>query len=211
MIDIGHDLNDKNLDDDEEMISKCGFLLDHDWTDLVANSNLCPSPTILLSVAVDINEVPTKCISFTGNITVEAQVQFIDFEGRSDGESIQKIITSMKPRRLILVRGSEESTQAIFAHAQQYTDAKVYAPRCGDTIDVTMETHIYQVRLTDALLSALEFKMGKDAEVAWLCGRIAAKEKKRETKIEDMDKTTPNTTTEEKMGTLGNVLVAMVG
>lgn len=96
-------------------------------------------------VAVDLNEVPTKCISFTGSITVEAQVQFIDFEGRSDGESIQRIIANLKPRRLILVRGSEESTQTMLTHVQQYTDAKVYAPKRGDSIDVTMETHIYQV------------------------------------------------------------------
>lgn len=51
----------------------------------------------------------------------------------------------MKPRRLILVRGSEESTKSIFSHVQQYIDAKIYAPKCGDIIDVTMETHIYQV------------------------------------------------------------------
>lgn len=74
-------------------------------------------------------------------------MHFIDFEGRSDGESIQKIIASMKPRRLILVRGTEENTLAILSYAQQYTDAKVYAPKCGDLIDVTMETHIYQVRI----------------------------------------------------------------
>lgn len=97
------------------------------------------------SFFLDLNEVPTKCISFTGVITVEAQIQFIDFEGRSDGESIQKIISNMKPRRLILIRGSEENTQAMFSYAQQYTDAKIYCPKVGELIDVTMETHIYQV------------------------------------------------------------------
>lgn len=157
-MDFGHDSSDKNLVDDDDMM------------------------------IVDISEVPTKCTSSTRSVTVEAQVQFIDFEGRSDGESIQKIIANMKPRRLILVRGSEESTQAIFSHCKQYTDAKIYAPKCGDVIDVTMETHIYQVRLTDALLSSLDFKMGKDAEVAWLNGRISTKNKKRRAKIEDKNK-----------------------
>lgn len=73
-------------------------------------------------------------------------MQFIDFEGRSDGESIQRIIANLKPRRLILVRGSEESTQTMLTHVHQYTDAKIYAPKRGDSIDVTMETHIYQVK-----------------------------------------------------------------
>ena len=37
----------------------------------------------------------------------------IDFEGRSDGESIIKLIESMKPKRTIVVRGSPESCQAL--------------------------------------------------------------------------------------------------
>jgi predicted metal-dependent RNase len=37
----------------------------------------------------------------------------IDFEGRSDGESIIKLIESMKPKRTIVVRGSSESCQAL--------------------------------------------------------------------------------------------------
>jgi len=36
--------------------------------------------------------------------------------------------------------------------------------------------YVHQVKLTDALLSALEFKKIKDAEVAWLDSRIAQKE-----------------------------------
>lgn len=42
-----------------------------------------------------------------------------------------------------------------------------------------------KVRLTDALLSSLDFKMGKDAELTWLNGRISTKGKKREAKTED--------------------------
>lgn len=87
-----------------------------------------------------------------GVITVEAQIQFIDFEGRSDGESIQKIISNMKPRRLILVRGSEENTRAMYKYAQDNTESKIYAPKIGELIDVTMETHIYQVKLTKVKL-----------------------------------------------------------
>ena len=37
-------------------------------------------------------ETPTKCVSQTVTVRVAAQVLFIDFEGRSDGESIRKIV-----------------------------------------------------------------------------------------------------------------------
>lgn len=93
----------------------------------------------------DITEVPTKCVAYTRAINLAAQVQFIDFEGRSDGESIQKIVTQLRPRRLILVRGNQESTLALQAHAKQWTDARIFAPCKGETVDVTTESHIYQV------------------------------------------------------------------
>lgn len=78
-------------------------------------------------------------------VNVCAQVQYIDFEGRSDGESIQKIVSQLKPRRLILVRGSPESTLALQGHAKQWTDARIFTPSKGEVIDATTETHIYQV------------------------------------------------------------------
>lgn len=41
--------------------------------------------------------------------------------------------------------------------------------------------------MTDALLSSLNFKPGKDAEVAWLDARVSVKGRKREAKMEDME------------------------
>lgn len=40
----------------------------------------------------EVEEAPTKCVSQTVTVRVAAQVLFIDFEGRSDGESIRKIV-----------------------------------------------------------------------------------------------------------------------
>lgn len=125
----------------------------------------------------DCTEMPTKCVSYVRAVNVSAQVQYIDFEGRSDGESIQKIVSQLKPRRLILVRGSPESTLALQGHAKQWTDARIFTPSKGEVIDATTETHIYQVRLTDALVTSLEFKKGKDAELAWLDSQIVVRNK----------------------------------
>ena len=59
-------------------------------------------------------EWPTKCIVTPTTLKVNANIQYIDFEGRSDGESIQKLIETMKPKRTIIVRGSLESCQALY-------------------------------------------------------------------------------------------------
>ena len=48
-------------------------------------------------------EIPTKCICMIETLDILANVLYIDFEGRSDGESIRKILTQVKPRQLVSV------------------------------------------------------------------------------------------------------------
>lgn len=72
-------------------------------------------------------------------------MQYIDFEGRSDGESLTKILSQLRPRRVIVVRGSPESTATIQNHCRENISARVFTPARGETVDATSETHIYQV------------------------------------------------------------------
>lgn len=138
-------------------------------------------------VTVDITEVPTKCVSSVRQVRVLAQVQFIDFEGRSDGESLQKILGQLKPRRLILVRGNTEGVQMLQNACRHWGGARVFAPQRGEIVDATTETHIYQVRLTDALVSSLQLKRGKDAELAWIDAHITTREASKDVKPVDAD------------------------
>uniref|UniRef100_A0A1I8BLK4 Cleavage and polyadenylation specificity factor subunit 2 n=1 Tax=Meloidogyne hapla TaxID=6305 RepID=A0A1I8BLK4_MELHA len=48
-----------------------------------------------------IEEWPKKCVSFITKIEILCKVEFIDFEGRSDGESIKKILSQIKPKQLV--------------------------------------------------------------------------------------------------------------
>lgn len=123
-------------------------------------------------------ERPTKCVSTRKIIDVNAQVQFIDFEGRSDGESLLKILSQLRPRRVIVVRGTPENVNVIAKHCAQSIGARVFTPNKGDIIDATTENHIYQVKLTEALIAKLQFQKVKDAEVAWIDAKIRARSKK---------------------------------
>lgn len=96
----------------------------------------------------DIAEVPTKCVKSILNLDIEARVLFIDFEGRSDGESMKKILQHIKPRQLMLVHGTEKATNLMAAYAKNTRDlgqGKVLVPKLNETIDATKESHIYQV------------------------------------------------------------------
>lgn len=116
-------------------------------------------------------EIPTQCVSEVQTLNVKASVAYIDFEGRSDGESLKKIISMIKPRRLILVHGSVAATDHLAAYCESSKAVidKMFTPRVSDVVDATTESHIYQVRLKDSLVTSLHFSRAKDgAELAWV-------------------------------------------
>ncbi|KAI6205525.1 Cleavage and polyadenylation specificity factor subunit 2 [Aphelenchoides besseyi] len=121
-------------------------------------------------------EWPTKCVSYVEKIEILCKIEFIDFEGRADSESIKKIISNMKPKQLILVHGGEQSTRALANYCQEKNfQEKVFTPRLGEVIDVTVESHIYQVTLSDPLMSSLIFQNVRDVELSWVDARIRKK------------------------------------
>ena len=135
-------------------------------------------------------EIPTKCVVTPIRLQIKAQIHYIDFEGRSDGESIHKCLMQMKPRRVIIVRGNMEDGKALaefcvpllarVANDDKTSSKKsskalerVFLPKNGETVDATTESYIYQVRLPDTLMSGLVFQNGKDdTQLAWVDGRI---------------------------------------
>ncbi|XP_071478507.1 cleavage and polyadenylation specificity factor subunit 2-like [Diadema antillarum] len=116
-------------------------------------------------------DIPTKCVASQISVDVKCSVTFIDFEGRSDGESIKKLVTQVKPRQLVLVRGQMNATQHLAEYCHlQLSGSKVFIPRANEICDATMESHIYQVKLKDSLVSSLLFSKTRETELAWIDG-----------------------------------------
>ncbi|XP_030854971.1 cleavage and polyadenylation specificity factor subunit 2 [Strongylocentrotus purpuratus] len=116
-------------------------------------------------------DIPTKCIASQIIVDVKCSITFIDFEGRSDGESMKKLITQVKPRQLVLVRGQMNATQHLAEYCHlQLAGVKVFIPRMNEICDATMESHIYQVKLKDSLVSSLLFSKTRDTELSWIDG-----------------------------------------
>lgn len=111
-----------------------------------------PFYVIEINVSGDIAEVPSKCIVLSRTVQVNAQVQYIDFEGRSDGESLLKILTQLRPRRVIVIKGTPEASTSVVNHCKNIVEARVFTPARGEVVDVTSETHIYQVTTENCYL-----------------------------------------------------------
>jgi len=77
---------------------------------------------------------------------VAAKIVQIDFEGRSDGESLKQVVLAIKPKHLILIMGNPYSTKAVYNFAKVFLDSKVFSPRIGQCLNLTFESYIYQVK-----------------------------------------------------------------
>jgi cleavage and polyadenylation specificity factor subunit 2 len=122
-------------------------------------------------------EIPTKCHTEKLVLQLRCKIISIDYEGRSDGESIKKILLNIKPRNLIIVHGNEKSTLEMqqYCQKQQLVQDRIFTPRLGDVVNATLETQIYNVRLKDELVSSLKFQKLKDYELAWVDAIIRTK------------------------------------
>eukprot|EP00112_Aurelia_sp_Birch-Aquarium-sp1_P022238 Seg62.8 transcript_id=Seg62.8/GoldUCD/mRNA.D3Y31 product="Cleavage and polyadenylation specificity factor subunit 2" protein_id=Seg62.8/GoldUCD/D3Y31 len=136
----------------------------------------------------DLSKIPTKCVVTNQRIEIKCQITYIDFEGRSDGESVKRILSLVKPRQLILIHGTEKATQHLMEHCKKnlgMNSDNIFTPYIGETIDATRESHIYQVKLKDSLVSSLSFAQTREAELAWVDGRLVLERSRLNYKDED--------------------------
>ncbi|KAF7489647.1 Cleavage and polyadenylation specificity factor subunit 2 [Sarcoptes scabiei] len=132
------------MEDKENIVNNDEQMIDVNEQNGKINSNLTKSITVEPAV-------PTKCVTSIERVSVEARIEFIDFEGRSDGESIKKLIKMIRPHRCILIRTNDLESAESFVNYCRTND----------------------FRLKDALVSSLRFSSYKDgAELAWVEGEI---------------------------------------
>ncbi|KAM3579119.1 hypothetical protein VKS41_008346 [Umbelopsis sp. WA50703] len=120
------------------------------------------------------DETPTKYVSFEERVAVRCMLQYIDFEGLTDGRSIKQILSRIAPRKLIIVHGTPQATAQLsntLSSLEHFTK-DVFTPSVGEVLNVSAATNIYRVKLTDALVSALQFSKLDDYELARVSGRI---------------------------------------
>ncbi|KAH7429669.1 hypothetical protein KP509_09G061000 [Ceratopteris richardii] len=118
---------------------------------------------------------PSKVISDEVNVQIRCSLQYMDFEGRSDGRSVKTILAHVVPLKLVLVHGSAEATEHLRQHSLKHV-SHVFTPKLGQTVDVTSDLSAYKARLTERLMSNVLFRKLGDYELAWVDGEVGSKE-----------------------------------
>ncbi|CAI2353228.1 unnamed protein product [Caenorhabditis sp. 36 PRJEB53466] len=126
-----------------------------------------------------VEEMPTKCVEFKNRVEVLCRIEFIEYEGISDGESTKKLLAGLLPRQIIIVHGSMQDTRDLFAYFKEagVAEGKIEAPATGQLVDASVESYIFQVALSDALMADIQFKEVSDGNsLAWIDAIVTEKD-----------------------------------
>ena len=118
--------------------------------------------------------VPTKKITTIIDLQVVAKLVYVDFEGLADGRAIRNCIAHVKPRKLILVHGTPETTLALKNFALKsinYCDA-VFTPKAMECVDIESDTNVYKLQIKESLYSSARFERVGNHEVAYLSAKM---------------------------------------
>jgi cleavage and polyadenylation specificity factor subunit 2 len=116
---------------------------------------------------------PTKCIEETHHCLKNCQVKVLDYEGRPSSKSIKNIISSIKPRKLIIIHGSKAATLDLVEYCQNNRDIEasvIAAPKIFEPVHFTMDTNVIKVKLVEELLNKLNFIKASSCSLAYVEG-----------------------------------------
>ena len=109
--------------------------------------------------------VPSKWVSRDMITNVRCAVRSVNLSGLSDGRSIKAIISQLQPHKIILVRGSESTTDHLNEFCRTAVQAsgaisasvddRVFAPSVGVSVDGSSGNSAYTIKLSDAVIKNL--------------------------------------------------------
>ncbi len=91
--------------------------------------------------------IPFKTLREKRELKINAKVLYVDFEARSDRESIEKLLNQIKPKNLILIHGTQDCIEQLekYCTTRQIVQGRIFAPHVGEIVDATTERNLYQV------------------------------------------------------------------
>ncbi|KAJ3343248.1 hypothetical protein HDU93_009232 [Gonapodya sp. JEL0774] len=119
-------------------------------------------------------DVPSKYVTEDRTLQVRCTVRYVDMEGLADGRSVRNILPGLRAKKIILVRGPPTATEALsaFCLSSPSLTNEVVAPRVGETVNVSTARNMYQIKLTDQLVSSLRMARLGDYQLAFVDGVI---------------------------------------
>ncbi|OQS02113.1 cleavage and polyadenylation specificity factor subunit [Thraustotheca clavata] len=125
--------------------------------------------------ADEVNENrPMKTLYSTTTVDINAKVTFVDFDGLADGRAIKNCLDKVKPRKLILVHGTPETSSDLKSYVDSSIDTceAVYCPNAKECIDIESDTTVCKVSLKESLYTTAHFQKVGSHDVAYINGML---------------------------------------
>ncbi|KAF2853923.1 hypothetical protein T440DRAFT_293740 [Plenodomus tracheiphilus IPT5] len=125
---------------------------------------------------------PSKVIFESQTMELRCRIAFVDFSGLHDRRTIQQLLPLIKPRKLIFVGGEENETHELAQLIRESLNAgseaagaiDVFAPTIGFTIDASVDTNAWTVKLSRNMVRNLRWQNIRGIDVVAITGRLAA-------------------------------------
>jgi len=134
---------------------------------------------------------PAKAVFNTHSMALNARLAFVDFGGLHDQRSLQNLIPLINPRKLILIGGSKNETQALALDCKTLLAAKegemggeatvdIFTPSVGQVIDASVDTNAWTVKLSRDLVKRLRWQNVLNMAVVTLTGELKGEQQRLE-------------------------------
>ncbi|KAK7613060.1 beta-lactamase-like protein [Phyllosticta paracitricarpa] len=133
---------------------------------------------------------PSKVLFSSETVRLECRIAFVDFSGLHDKRSLQLLIPLIRPRKLILVAGEQDETLALASDCRKLAEAaaadsaesaiEVFTPQVGLTVDASVDTNAWTVKLSQTLVRRLRWQNVKGLGVVAITGRLEAQTPKED-------------------------------
>lgn len=138
---------------------------------------------------------PSKVVYSKESITVNLRLAFVDFAGLHDKRALQMLIPLINPRKLILVSGTEDEITTLANDCRKLLAAKsgaidggkevdVFTPAIGVSVDASVDTNAWVVKLTDNLVRRLRWQNVKGLGIVTLTGHLVASSQQQNNFVE---------------------------
>jgi cleavage and polyadenylation specificity factor subunit 2 len=131
---------------------------------------------------------PSRLVVTKEDIPVHLRIAVVDFSGLHDKRSLNMLIPLIAPRKLILVSGNEEETMALAADCRKLlgadttrdndssAKAEVLTPGVGISVDASVDTNAWVVKLADPLVRRLKWQNVRGLGIVTVTARLVGAE-----------------------------------
>ena len=136
-------------------------------------------------------EGPQKLVFTTNELKLNLRISYVDFSGLYRLTDLQGLIGRINPRKLIVTAGDARETQLLADTCKEVENGsavgEVFTPIVGETVDASVDTNAWTVKLTRSLIKRLHWKeLGTDKpSIAAISGLLGVEQAQQTMKIEE--------------------------